>query len=226
MSLLFRRQTLWEARWIVLIIFALGVLFLFVNPWLLFLNFGLLLFTLWFFRDPDRVIAKDPFAIVAPADGLITDIVEEHELPDGTRGIRVSIFLSIFDVHVNRSPVDGRILDRRAFAGRHLDARRSEAHRENEAMLWEIEVSEPTPPGTKVWVRQISGAIARRIVAWRQPGDFLEKGERFGMIRFGSRTDLLLPKGVVVVVSQGQQVRGGATVLARWSPRFIQQIVE
>ncbi|MCS7008784.1 MAG: phosphatidylserine decarboxylase, partial [Chthoniobacterales bacterium] len=167
-----------------------------------------------------------PYAIVAPADGIITDVSEEWELPDGSKGFRISIFLSIFDVHINRSPVDGRVVGRQVLTGKHLDARNPLAHQSNQSLLWEIELGNAVPDGTKVWVKQIAGAIARRIVAWKDIGNDLEKGERIGMIRFGSRTDLFLPYGVVIVVTAGQRVRAGSTVVARWNPRFFQRTVE
>src|SRR4029453_14995210 len=144
--------------------------------------FALFFFTVAFFRDPDRPVPADPNLIVAPADGRVSDIVELDErevLKTKTR--RVGIFLSIFDVHTNRAPIAGRIVYRQHHEGLCLDARHPDCPEKNEAMTWAFE----NPRGTIV-VRQLTGAIARRIVAWANVGDELKKGERFGMIRFGS----------------------------------------
>jgi phosphatidylserine decarboxylase len=171
----------------------------------------LFLFTIAFFRDPDRAVPADPSLIVAPADGTVRDIVEldENEVVR-TKTRRVGIFLSIFDVHTNRAPIDGRIIYREHHEGLCLDARDPDCPEKNEAMTWGFE----NPRGTFV-VRQLTGAIARRIVAWAGVGDELKKGERFGMIRFGSRTELYLPLEAKVLVKTGDHVSGGSTVIAR-----------
>ena len=138
---------------------------------------------------PNRAAPADPNVIVAAADGTVMDIVELDEnevLKNKTR--RVGIFLSIFDVHTNRAPIDGRIIYRQHRPGLCLDARRPDCSEKNESMTWAFE-----NPRVTIVVRQITGAIARRIVAWANVGDELKKGERFGMIRFGSRTELYLP---------------------------------
>src|SRR4029077_15626886 len=127
---------------------------------------------------------------------------------------RVGIFLSIFDVHSNRAPVDGRIIYRQHREGFCLDARSPDCSEKNEAMTWGIENSRAT-----IVVRQLTGAIARRIVAWADVGDELKKGERFGMIRFGSRTELYLPLEAEVLVKTGDHVFGGSTVIARLPDR-------
>jgi phosphatidylserine decarboxylase len=169
----------------------------------------------WFFRDPERAIPPDPDVMVSPADGTITDIeeVDEPDFPAG-RALRISIFLSIFNVHVNRMPCAARVVNVRYFPGAFFDARRVESAVRNE-QLWIDAVD--TATGEPVRVKQISGAIARRIVCWLKPGDQLLRGERIGMIKLGSRTDLLLPAGSVaaVAVKVGDQVCGGASVLAR-----------
>jgi phosphatidylserine decarboxylase len=123
---------------------------------------------------------------------------------------RVAIFLSVFDVHTNRAPIDGRIIYRRHHEGLCLDARKPECSEKNEAMTWGFE-----NPRAILVVRQITGAIARRIVGWSQVGDQLQKGERFGMIRFGSRTEVYLPLDATVLVKVGDRVAGGATAIAR-----------
>jgi phosphatidylserine decarboxylase len=170
---------------------------------------------LWFFRDPERSIPIDPQALVSPADGTVTHI-EEIEEPDfpGGRALRISIFLSIFNVHVNRIPRAGRVLAVRYFPGAFLDARNPQSAVRNE-QLW-IDLEE-TGGGRHVRIKQISGAIARRIVCWLRPGEVVSKGERLGMIKLGSRTDVLLPAEEPrdLLVKVGDKVKGGATILVR-----------
>jgi phosphatidylserine decarboxylase len=211
MRSLMRSQTLMEARWILLILASVGVAVSFVSMWLSLIFLALFLFTIAFFRDPNRPVPAGPNLIVAPADGRVRDIVELDEkeiLKTKTR--RVGIFLSIFDVHTNRAPIDGRVVYRQHHAGLCLDARDPNCSEKNEAMTWAFE----NPRGAIV-VRQLTGAIARRIVAWANVGDELKKGERFGMIRFGSRTELYLPLDAEVLVKTGDHVSGGSTVIAR-----------
>ena len=210
-----RTQTLLEARWIVLILALAAVSTWFVSAWLSFIFLALFLFTVAFFRDPDRPVPKDPNLIVAPADGRVTDIVdldEDEVLKIKTR--RIGIFLSIFDVHTNRAPITGRIVYRKHHGGLCLDARDPDCSEKNEAMTWAFENLRGT-----IVVRQLTGAIARRIVAWSNVGDELKKGERFGMIRFGSRTELYLPLEAEVLVKTGDHVSGGSTVIARLPDR-------
>ena len=172
----------------------------------------LLLFVCYFFRDPDRAIPSDPAIIVAAADGLVVS-VEEMDEPDFQLGRRqrIAIFLSVFDVHVNRSPVAGRVKKTTYKAGQFLDVRHVDASTRNEALAWLIE-TEHGP----VAVRQIAGLVARRIVAWAKEGSALERGDRFGMIRFGSRTEVFLPTNCTVLVKPGDRVQGAATPIARW----------
>jgi len=200
-----------EARWILLILASVGVAVSFVSMWLSLIFLALFLFTIAFFRDPNRPVPAGPNLIVAPADGRVRDIVDLDEkeiLKTKTR--RVGIFLSIFDVHTNRAPIDGRIVYRQHHAGLCLDARDPNCSEKNEAMTWAFE-----NPRGRIVVRQLTGAIARRIVAWANVGDKLKKGERFGMIRFGSRTELYLPLNAEVLVKTGDHVSGGSTVIAR-----------
>ena len=208
-----RLQTLAEARWILAILFFLALVSWFFNAWLPLFFFVLILYTLFFFRDPDRNIPADRNAVLAAADGTVTDIteVEESEVLK-TRMRRVGIFLSIFDVHTNRAPIEGRITYRQHHEGLCLDARSQDCSEKNEAMTWGIE-----NPRATVVVRQLTGAIARRIVAWAEVGDQLAKGERFGMIRFGSRTEVYLPLTASVLVKAGEHVAGGSTIIARLS---------
>ena len=166
----------------------------------------------WFFRDPERVIPDQPTALVSPADGTITHL-EEVEDPDfpGGRALRISIFLSIFNVHVNRIPRISRVRRVRYFPGAFLDARNPDSARRNE-QLW-LDLEEPN--GRPLRVKQISGAVARRIVCWLKADDTLELGQRFGMIKLGSRTEVLVPAEDVaeVCVKVGTKVKGGTTVL-------------
>jgi phosphatidylserine decarboxylase len=206
-----RLQTLSEARWILAFFALLSAVAWFISGWLS-LPFLLLIFcTLAFFRDPDRMVPADPNLIVAPADGTVMDIVEsdeDHVLKTKTR--RVGVFLSIFDVHTNRAPIDGRIIYRQHREGLCVDARRPDCSEKNESMTWAF-----ANPRVTIVVRQITGAIARRIVAWAEVGDELKKGDRFGMIRFGSRTELYLPLNAEVLVKVGDHVLGGSTIIAR-----------
>jgi phosphatidylserine decarboxylase len=206
-----RLQTLSEARWILAFLAFLAAGTAWLSVWLFLFFVLLFLCTLAFFRDPERTVPGDPNGIVAAADGTVMDIIELDEnqiLRTKTR--RVGIFLSIFDVHTNRAPIDGKIIYRQHQEGLCLDARRPDCSEKNESMTWAFE-----NPRVTIVVRQITGAIARRIVAWSQIGDELKKGERFGMIRFGSRTELYLPLNAEVLVKVGDHVLGGSTVIAR-----------
>jgi phosphatidylserine decarboxylase len=169
----------------------------------------------YFFRDPERIIPSEDGAVVSPADGTVTH-VEEVDEPDfpGGRALRISIFLSIFNVHVNRMPCAAEVVDVRYFPGAYLDARKAESAVRNE-QLWIDAVAAGT--GRPLRVKQISGAIARRIVCWLKPGDHVGRGERIGMIKLGSRTDLLLPAAAAAEVCArvGDKVRGGTTILLR-----------
>ena len=206
-----RSQTLAEARWILAILGALLIASWSVSVWFSILFLLLILFTLAFFRDPERNVPGGATFVVAAADGKVTDIIEIEETEVlKTRTRRVGIFLSIFDVHTNRAPIDGRVIYRQHREGLYLDARRSECSEKNEAVTWAFE-----NPQVTIVVRQITGAIARRIVAWSEIGDDLEKGQRFGMIRFGSRTEVYLPLTAEILVKTGEHVCGGSTIIAR-----------
>jgi phosphatidylserine decarboxylase len=173
------------------------------------------LFVLSFFRDPERVIPADPDAALSPADGTVTDVgeVDEPDFPGG-RALRVSMFLSIFNVHVNRLPRSGRVTGLAYYPGCFLDARRPECGVRNEQFWIDLEDGRI---GVPLRVKQVAGAVARRIVCWLRPGEEVKAGERLGMIKFGSRTDLLVPPAAVreVFVRPGDKVRGGTTVLLR-----------
>lgn len=206
-----RWQTIYEARWIFGVLVALAVASTFVTPWLALVFALFILYTFYFFRDPERVTPADEDAVVAAADGVIVEIVDMEE-PDVTKSSmrRVAIFLSVFDVHTNRAPVAGTVIHSERRVGRMLDARHADASRLNECRTWGIQSAHGV-----VVVRQITGAIARRIVAWAQVGEHVAKGQRFGMIRFGSRTEVYLPLNAEVTVKIGDRVQGGLTVIAR-----------
>jgi phosphatidylserine decarboxylase len=208
-----RLQTLYEGRWIFAILFGLAVVCGFFSVWPTLICLVLIGYTFAFFRDPARPDPTDKNGVVAAADGTIVDIVEAEE-PEvlKSRTKRVGIFLSIFDVHTNRAPVAGRITFRQHHKGLCLDARRPECSEKNEAMTWAFQ-----NPRATVVVRQLTGAIARRIVAWSRVGDELKRGDRFGMIRFGSRTEVYLPVDAKVLVKVGDHVKGGASVIAQLS---------
>lgn len=166
----------------------------------------LALFVTWFFRDPVRMIPDDPQTLVSPADGKVIEIVSG---PGG--GTRISIFLSIFNVHVNRSPVAGRVEEVSRRPGKFLAAWKHEASSDNA----QASVTVSTPRGDVRFV-QITGLIARRIVCHLTPGALVARGERYGLIRFGSRVDLYLPPAAEPAVRVGDRVRGGSDVIARW----------
>jgi phosphatidylserine decarboxylase len=207
-----RLKTLWEGRWIFAIIFGLAALGAGLHwYWLLALAALLFLFCLNFFRDPERATPTDPLDVIAAADGTVADIVEIDESEVLNRRMkRVGIFLSVFDVHTNRAPIDGKVTYVQHHPGLFLDARHVEATSKNEAMTWAFQGTDVT-----LVVRQITGAIARRIVPWSKVGDQLRRGERFGMIRFGSRTEVYVPLDSTITVKLGDKVKGGLTVIAR-----------
>lgn len=167
------------------------------------------IFVLFFFRDPQRTPPADPDTIVSPADGRVMEIVEEPL--NGKPGRRISVFLSIFDVHVNRSPIAGRITAIEYRTGKFYAAMRGRASAENEQNSFFVQGERG-----EVVFKQIAGWIARRIVCWKAVGDSVIRGERVGMIRFGSRMDIWLPEGVEIVTRPGQHVAGGTSILARW----------
>jgi phosphatidylserine decarboxylase len=171
---------------------------------------GITLFTAWFFRNPARTVPQGPGLVVAPADGTVIAIEEEFEprfIKD--RGVRLSIFLNVFDVHVNRIPCEGVVEDIQYQPGAFLAANNPEAMLKNEQNALFLR----TAQGAKVLCVQVAGLIARRIVCWLSPGDRVMRGERFGLIRFGSRTDTFLPLGTDLKVAVGDRVKGGETIV-------------
>lgn len=170
----------------------------------------LTIFVAWFFRNPARVVPKDPHLVVAPGDGKVIAIEEEFEpryLKD--RAVRVTIFLNVFNVHINRMPCDGTVEDVQYQPGLFLVASKPEATLRNEQNALMIRTVE----GIKVLCVQVAGLIARRIVCWASPRDLAVRGERYGLIRFGSRMDTFLPIGTSLRVAVGDRVKGGETIL-------------
>ena len=163
-------------------------------------------FFLWFFRDPERAIPQEPGAIVSPGDGKVTDV--STVTVGNERQTRLSIFLSVFDVHVNRSPISGVISDVRYQHGQFLNAMNTVSADKNEQNIVTVEGD-----GHKVVFKQIAGLLARRIVFYPKVGDRLERGQRVGLIKFGSRVDVLFDPSARVSVKSGDRVKGGATIL-------------
>jgi phosphatidylserine decarboxylase len=171
----------------------------------------------YFFRDPLRCVPVEQGVIVSPADGKISEIAYlDQEDFIGGPAVRISIFLSIFNVHLNRAPLESRVIALRYAPGEFLNAMRPESARRNEN-TW-IGLEEESPPYRRLIVRQISGAIARRIVCNLRPGEVIARGQKFGMIKFGSRTDLILPHipDLKLEIKVGDRVKAGSTVIGKW----------
>jgi phosphatidylserine decarboxylase len=197
-------------------VFAKGWLLVFALP-LYLLAYGVFLF----FRDPERYPPQDPKAILSPADGRVC-LVQECELPDsfaeieeykGKKFCRVSVFMSVFNVHVNRLPTEGEILKKQYVPGKFLNASLDKASKDNERCNYLVKAGN----GQVYGVTQIAGLVARRIVPQVEEGQFLRRAERFGLIRFGSRLDIYLPEGVASEVRVGQIMVAGETVLGHLS---------
>lgn len=204
-----------KAGWPFIAIFAVGSVVLFVfSDFLGWIGTILTLWCVYFFRDPPRVTPSRDGLVVSPADGLVHSVVEgpaPKELEMGDEKVwRVSIFLSVFDVHVNRSPISGRVTKAVYRPGKFVNAALDKASEDNERQSLRIEAD----PGKRIAVVQIAGLIARRIICDVREGDRIDAGERYGLIRFGSRVDLYLPAGVQPLVVVGQRATGGETVIA------------
>lgn len=176
----------------------------------------LALFVFSFFRDPDRAIPAEPGAVVSPADGRVVVVTDEENA--GRPGQRVSIFLAIWNVHVNRAPASGTIAKMDYRPGKFLAAMRERASFENEQNVFTLS----TDSGEMVF-KQIAGLIARRVVSWKRQGEQVVRGERIGLVRFGSRVDVWLPKGAEILVKVGENVKGGASAIARWPVKLAPQ---
>lgn len=166
-------------------------------------------FVFYFFRDPERMIPAGAGAVVSPADGRVVVVAEEDD--NGRPGKRISIFLAIWNVHVNRAPIAGTITRLDYRPGKFLAAMRERASLENEQNI----ITLSTETGEMVF-KQIAGWIARRVICWKKPGEFVARGERIGLVRFGSRVDVWLPRDAEILVAVGEAVRGGSSVLALW----------
>ena len=183
---------------------ALGAL------WLGAVLLGATVFVAAFFRNPPRFIAGDERSVVAPADGRVLE-AGEIELPDGSKRQRVGIFLSVFNVHVNRAPIAGRVVSIERGGKAYLAAFNRRAETENVRCTLTLE----TDRGEEIRVVQITGLIARRIVCHPRVGEWIRRGDRYGLIRFGSRTDVVLPLSAELRVRRGDRVRGGSSLLAQ-----------
>jgi phosphatidylserine decarboxylase len=168
------------------------------------------LFVFYFFRDPDRAIPADAENIVSPADGRVVEILDEPF--DAVPGKRISIFLAVWNVHIQRAPIAGQVADVIYRPGRFYGAFRAKASQLNEQNVVYID-----SPHGRVVFKQIAGAIARRVLCWKSKGESVALGDRVGMIRFGSRVDVWLPAATKVIVSRGQNVKGGESILAKWN---------
>ncbi len=178
-----------------------------VSPALLIPPFLLAAFFLWFFRDPERIIPQESGAVVSPGDGKVTDVSPVNSGND--KLTRISIFLSVFDVHVNRSPIAGTIREIRYQRGKYLNAMNQASAEHNEQNIVTVEGD-----GQTVVFKQIAGLLARRIVFHPKVGDRLERGQRVGLIKFGSRVDVLFDATATLQVKVGDRLKGGASVLA------------
>ncbi|MBZ5601823.1 MAG: phosphatidylserine decarboxylase [Acidobacteriia bacterium] len=184
---------------------AAGALITWLLNWYWAVPFYILAaFCLYFFRDPERTIPEGPVA-VSPADGKVVAV-----LPDAAGANRVSIFLNVFDVHVNRTPIGGKIACVKYQRGQFLVASKEAASHSNEHNIITVDGG-----GSRVVFKQIAGLIARRIVCYKKPGDIVEKGERIGLIKFGSRVDVLLGPEWSVAVREGERVAAGSSIIAR-----------
>ena len=189
--------------------FMAALLYSFDYKWLAGLFEGFFLFCAWFFRDPERTIPIEPNVIVSPADGKVVEIIKESDpLLPSANYTRISIFLNVFNVHVNRVPIAGKVEATRYNKGKFLNAANHKASLDNEQTAILIDNG-----STKILVKQIAGLIARRIICYAKEGDEYELGERFGLIRFGSRTDIFVPEGTKINVKEGDIVSGGSSTI-------------
>lgn len=205
-----REPVLYEGLLYIIPLALLSLIVLIIGrPYLSLLPLSFAIFIACFFRNPERKIPDGEGIIVAPADGkviLIKDVVEEERLKD--KALMISIFLSLFDVHINRMPCSGEVVDLNHKRGRFLPAFKDRASMENEQVA--IFISHNSD---KILVKQIAGVIARRVICWAGVGDKFERGQRYGLIRFGSRVDIFLPTRIELMVKTGDKVRGGETIL-------------
>ena len=191
-----------------IILFLLVVFFYFIYKPLFIISLILLIFTFYFFRDPERVVPIGDDILVSPADGLITNITETKE---GKKiYIKVSIFLSIFNVHIQRLPITGEVTKVDYIEGKFINATLDKASDENERLKITIKNG-----NNLIYVTQIAGLIARRIINYVKPNENINQGERYGIIKFGSRVDIEFPNSFKLLVNEGQQCIGGETIIAQ-----------
>lgn len=200
-----------EGIFYVLVPAALAVIVLWLGFWPVALLLGILAaFMAFFFRDPERQPPTDPNVVVAPADGRVTRVRPVAEESSGRSAMLVSIFLSPLDVHINRAPIAGEVTNVSYTRGKFLMATNENASLVNEQNALTIKGERIT-----IVCKQIAGILARRIVCWKRAGERVALGERFGLIKFSSRTDVLLPASVEVLVAEGARVQGGTTIIGR-----------
>lgn len=201
--------------WLFVAMFALGAAIGFMLN--VHLGWIMLILTAWcayFFRDPVRFVPNRPGLVISPADGIVQSITlaappEELKLPNVLR-TRISIFMNVFDVHINRAPTDVTVKQMEYVPGKFINASLDKASKDNERQIYLLSL----PDGRDIIMVQIAGLVARRILRWVNPGDSVKTGQRIGMIRFGSRVDVYLPDGVNPMVCEGQRMFAGETVLA------------
>tara|TARA_Y100001936_G_scaffold130550_1_gene127643 strand:- start:236 stop:892 length:657 start_codon:yes stop_codon:yes gene_type:complete len=199
-----------------IILFLLVVFFYFIYKPLFILSLILLIFTFYFFRDPERVVPIGDDILVSPADGLITNITE---IKEGKKNYKkVSIFLSIFNVHIQRLPISGEVTKVDYIEGKFINATLDKASDENERLKITIKNG-----NNLIYVTQIAGLIARRIVNYVKPNENINQGERYGIIKFGSRVDIEFPNNFKLLVNEGQQCIGGETIIAQDNKSKISQ---
>lgn len=198
-----------EGMWFIVPLGAGGIIFFFVRPEVAFLFFSLALFSCYFFRNPRRSPPQGEGLIISPADGKVLRAEEGLWPICGRKGKVVSVFMSLWDVHVNRAPFDGEVEDQRFIKGEFLPAFQEDAPRRNQRNLLFLK-GEGGLEGVLV---QVAGVLARRILCWAKPGQFLRRGDPFGAIVLGSRVDLYLPEDVTLVVKVGDRVKAGETVI-------------
>ena len=209
-----------EGRLFITIFFVIAIILFNIAQFLGWIGVILVGWCIYFFRDPDRVTPKEPNLIISPADGviqLVTNSTPPAELEMGhTQMRRISIFMSVFDCHVNRSPIEGEVIKTAYKPGKFLNASLDKSSEDNERQSLNLQNQD----GVNIAVVQIAGLIARRIICWTKEGRQLRAGERFGMIRFGSRVDIYLPIKTRILAIPGQRTIGGETPIAQLKTRL------
>lgn len=197
--------------YIILSIIVALVVYYFTNFWVTIPFIFIALFVIQFFRDPKREIPNDSNVVLAPADGKVICVEQSTDVYQNVSALKISVFMNVFNVHSNRSPVDGEVIDLQYIPGKFVNADFDKASVENERNAMVLQLSN----GLKITVVQIAGLVARRILCYTKVGNILARGERYGFIRFGSRVDLYLPLDAKPLVSIGQKVKATETILAK-----------